>query len=128
MTHFNSKATPINYTVYAYVYKLYAYYDYSCHININHMGFISCHTTPLVIYSLGGGHTHSHARAQTWTRIPMIHTESILRNQAHLLKATVPGLKTLLLKIFCEFWFFKYWFTWNLISYKIFLIYSVLIL
>ena len=24
------------------------------------MGFISCHITPLVIYSLGGGHTHMH--------------------------------------------------------------------
>ena len=41
--------------------------DYNCHITavelfkpINHMGFMSRHTTPLVINSLGGGHTQTH--------------------------------------------------------------------
>ena len=39
----------------------------------NHMGSISHHIMPLVINSLGGGHTHTHA---------YIRTETILRNQA----------------------------------------------
>ena len=58
--------------------------DYSCHITgsyrtclTNRMRSISCHITPLVINSLGHGHTH------TQTRIPTIRTGSILRNQAH---------------------------------------------
>ena len=37
--------------------------------------------TPLVISSLGRGHTHTHTHTQT--RIPTIRTGSILRNQAH---------------------------------------------
>ena len=42
------------------------------------MMFISRHITPLVINSLGRGHTHAH----TQKRIPTIRTGSILRNQA----------------------------------------------
>ena len=38
----------------------------------NHMGSISCHITPLVINSLGGGHTH----------ILTFADKAILRNQA----------------------------------------------
>ena len=35
------------------------------------MGFISCHITPLVIYSLGGGHarTHTNTYADDLNRI-----------------------------------------------------------
>ena len=47
----------------------------------NHMRFISRHITSLVINSLGCGDTHTHAH--TRTRIPMICTGSILRNQVH---------------------------------------------
>ena len=39
------------------------------------MGSISHHITPLVIDSLGGGHTHKHAYGSS-------QTEAILRNQA----------------------------------------------
>ena len=42
------------------------------------MRSISRHITPLVIDSLGRGHTHTHTQA----RIPTIRTGSILRNQA----------------------------------------------
>ena len=50
------------------------------------------HITSLVIYSPGDGHTHTH----TQTRIPVIHTEAILRNQAHtgeVWRAPAAGLK-----------------------------------
>ena len=56
-----TKATPTNYTI---------RFDFNCHINeretpttclTNHKGSISHHITPLVINSLGGGHTHTHA-------------------------------------------------------------------
>ena len=40
------------------------------------MGSVSCHITPLVINGPGGGHTHMQ------THIMVIHTGSILRNQA----------------------------------------------
>ena len=43
------------------------------------MGSISCHIMPLVINSLGADtHTHKHTHTHT-----DIHTETILRNQAH---------------------------------------------
>ena len=51
------------------------------------MRSISRHITPLVISSLGCGHTH------TQTRTPTIRTGSILRNQARGRRA--PGLKIL---------------------------------
>ena len=51
------------------------------------MGFISCHITPLIINSIRRRHTHTHIR------IPMIRTGSILRSQACLPVANVPGLK-----------------------------------
>ena len=44
--------------------------DYSCHIKAyltNHMESISRHITSLVINGLGGGQTHTHAHAQTFT-------------------------------------------------------------
>ena len=41
----------------------------------NRMGSISHHITPLVINSLGGGHTHKHTYRSS-------RTEAILRNQA----------------------------------------------
>ena len=41
------------------------------------MGSISHHITPLVINSLGGGHTHTHTHTHAYIR-----TETILRNQA----------------------------------------------
>ena len=70
-THTSSKATPINDN------------NYSCHIHnscrtclTNHMGSISRHIMPLVINSLGGGHTHINTHTD-------IRTETILRNQAH---------------------------------------------
>jgi len=55
-----TKATPINYMI---------RHDFNCYINeretpktclTNHKGSISHHITPLVINSLGGGHTHTH--------------------------------------------------------------------
>ena len=45
------------------------------------MRLISCHSTPLVINSLGRRHTHIYRHTQT--HIPMICKGSILRNQAH---------------------------------------------
>ena len=42
------------------------------------MGSISHHITPLVINSLGGGHTHTHTHAQAYRHS---RTEAILRNQ-----------------------------------------------
>ena len=41
------------------------------------MGSISCHITPLVINSLGGGHTHKHTNTHTDIR-----TGTISKNQA----------------------------------------------
>ena len=71
MMHINAKATPIIDT------------DYSYHITAveqtNHMGSISHHITPLVINSLGGGHTNTHTQIRTHTDV---RTETILRNQA----------------------------------------------
>ena len=70
--------------------------DYRYYINMhcrtclaNHMGFISRHIIPLVIYSLGGGYTHTrtrtrthtHTQTHTQTHVLTIRTESILRNQ-----------------------------------------------
>ena len=53
------------------------------------MRSISRHTTPLVINSLGCGHTHTHASILT------ICTGSILRNQAHTsLRRRTLGLKS----------------------------------
>jgi len=58
-TRFVYKATPTNHTI---------RFDSNCHINEretlktclnNHKGSISHHITPLVINSLGGGHTHA---------------------------------------------------------------------
>ena len=50
----------------------------SCRASLtNRMKFISCHIMSLVINSLGQTHTH------TWTRILMICTGSLLRNQVH---------------------------------------------
>ena len=59
------------------------------------MWFISRHITPLVIYSIGGGHTHTHTHMHTYTHMhkhththththtPTICKESISRNQVH---------------------------------------------
>ena len=60
------------------------------------MGCISHHIMPLVINSLGGGHTHAYIR-----------TETILRNQARATGRRVPGLKTFKGKIFCGFCIFS---------------------
>ena len=49
--------------------KLPGYIGVITYINIadlaNHIGSISCHITPLVINSLGGGHTHTHTNMHT---------------------------------------------------------------
>ena len=45
----------------------------------NRMGSISHHITPLVINSLGGGHTHTHASTHACRHSQ---TEAVLRNQA----------------------------------------------
>ena len=68
-TRINAKATPINDN------------DYSCHITAIELFNQSyeVHITPLVINSLGRGHTHTHTH--TRTHIPSIRTGSILRNQ-----------------------------------------------
>jgi len=62
------------------------HHDFNCHMNeretsktclTNHKGSISHHNTPLVINSLRGGHTHTHAGILTsWTK-------AISRNQLH---------------------------------------------
>ena len=73
--------------------------DYSCHIKVvevNHMGFISCHIIPLVIYILGvdrqtQSHTRTHARTHarthththTHTHRKYANTDVLLRNQIH---------------------------------------------
>ena len=67
MTRFNSKATPTNDT------------DCSCHKSCrtylaNHMGLISCHIMPLVIYSLRAyAHAQKHMHTHTYTHTH-IHT------------------------------------------------------
>jgi len=70
-----TKATPTNISI---------CHDFNCHINeretpktclTNHKSFISHHITPLVINSLGGGHTH--------TCILTSRTKAISRNQLH---------------------------------------------
>jgi len=71
-----SKFCAIRYTI---------HHDFNCHINeretpktclANHKGSISHHITPLVINSLGGGHTHTHSSILTsWTK-------AISRNQS----------------------------------------------
>ena len=47
----------------------------------NRMGSISHHITPLVIDSLGGGHTNTHANTHAYRHL---RSEAILRNQARL--------------------------------------------
>jgi len=73
--HFVYKATPTN---------LLICHDFSCHINkretpttclTNHKSSISHHIMPLVINSLGGGHTHT-CILTLWTKV-------ISRNQSH---------------------------------------------
>ena len=66
MTHMDAKATPTNNTDYRC-------YNYKSHITYltNHNGYISHHITPLVINSLGGGHTHAYRHPH----------RKILRNQ-----------------------------------------------
>jgi len=63
-------------------------HDFNCHINeketpktclTNYKGSISHHITPLVINSLGGGHTHIHTHASILTS----RTKAISRNQLH---------------------------------------------
>ena len=79
-THTNSKATPINDN------------DYSCHnynscrtYLTNNMGSISCHITPLVINSLGSGHTQAHIQTsaqdqfQETRRLPGLKNHELLR-------------------------------------------------
>ena len=79
-----TKATPTNYTI---------RYDFNCHINeretpttclTNHKSSISHHITPLVINSLGGGHTHTHTHthARTHASILTSWTKAISRNQS----------------------------------------------
>jgi len=62
-----TKATPTNYTI---------HYDFNRYINeretpktclSNHKGSISNHIMPLVINSLGGGHTHTHTHTHAHT-------------------------------------------------------------
>ena len=76
--HMDAYTTPTNDT------------DYNCHRTYltNHMGSISHHITPLVINSLGGGHTHKHAyrRLQTKQFLETRHTPAAGQR--------VPGLKT----------------------------------
>ena len=62
--------------------------DYICHVAnscrtylTNCMGSISCHITPLIINSLGGGHTQTHTHTQTHAHTD-VRTTTILRNQA----------------------------------------------
>jgi len=73
-----TKATPTN---------LLICHDFNCHINeretpttclINHKSSISHHIMPLVINSLGGGHTHTH----THTCILILWTKAISRNRS----------------------------------------------
>ena len=45
------------------------------------MAFISRHITPLVINSLGGGHTHANTHTHTHTHIDVC-TETVVRNYA----------------------------------------------
>ena len=59
-THFNSKATPANDTDYSF-----CSYN-NCEIYLtSDIGLILCHITPLVIYNLGGGDTHTHKHTCT---------------------------------------------------------------
>ena len=59
---------------------------YSCITCLtNRMGSILHHIMPLVINSLGGGHTHTHTHKHTNTHTKThtdVRTETIIRNQA----------------------------------------------
>ena len=50
---------------------------------------------PLVINSLGGGHTHTYTHTQAYKRS---RTEAILRNQVRTGRRRAPGLKILQMK------------------------------
>ena len=54
MMHMDAYVTPSNDIDYTLLYKSYRTYL------TDHIGSISHHITPLVIYSLGGGHKHTH--------------------------------------------------------------------
>ena len=63
--------------------------DYSCHIKAIELIYpiIGVYITPLVINSLGGGHTNTHTHTHTHTQAYRhSRTEAILRNQASGLK------------------------------------------
>ena len=88
-----SKATPTDDT------------DYSCYIKAVEfiqpiMEFILCHTAPLVIDSLGGGHTHTH----TYT-----HSYGVLRQKqlfsSHGDFSDVKPFKSFLNKLYFYFYF-----------------------
>ena len=89
----------------AYVCLRYAHYRYRPQLSYkshktnltNHMRSISHHITPLVIKSLGGGHTNTH----THTCIQTLVDRSNSKNQAHSGQASAPGLK---IKILCTYY------------------------
>ena len=77
MTHINTKAMPINDKQLPYK---------SCRSCLaNHIGSILHHITPLVINSLRGGdtHTHAHACIHTDTHKYTYNQQSNFKNQAH---------------------------------------------
>jgi len=80
-----TKAMPTNYMI---------RFDFNCHINereapktclTNHKGFISYHIMPLVINSLGGGHTHTHTHAHTHTHMH-VHTHTDIADKSNFKK------------------------------------------
>jgi len=87
-----------------------ACHDFNCYINeretpktclTNHKGSISHHIMPLVINSLGGGHTHTHTQARSHHGQKQFQeTSRVPAKGQHM-----PGLKTKIvgsgMKIFC---------------------------
>ena len=57
------------------------------------MGSISRHITPLVINSLGGGHTHTHANTQIHTHTDDPHRINFKKPGTHRPMAGTAGLK-----------------------------------
>ena len=79
----------------------------------NHIGSISHHITPLVINSLGGGHTHANTHMHTFVdrsnskkpgagrSAPGLKTVRVLRSLKKLKNKAILNLKTILYTLLC---------------------------
>jgi len=88
-----TKATPTNYR---------DCHNFNCYINeretpktclSNHKSSISHHITPLVIISLRGGYTHTHAHTHARKNTHIVNKSDFKKPVTHHPKASMPGLK-----------------------------------